>query len=88
MSYFSSKPAPTPGSQLPFPKSNKIVDKEKEAKKQSLKRKQNGGNAGLSHSFMSSLFIINTVDLNFKKINSPGLKLGYNQSFVTSIKSL
>lgn len=46
MPYFSSKPAPTPGSQLPFPKSNKIIDKEKEAKKQSLKRKQNGGDAG------------------------------------------
>ncbi|KAK3782236.1 hypothetical protein RRG08_048694 [Elysia crispata] len=46
MSYFSSKPAPTPGSQLPFPKSNKIVDKEKEAKRLSLKRKQNGSDAG------------------------------------------
>jgi hypothetical protein len=43
MAYFSNKPATTPGPQLPFPKSNKIIDKEREAKKPSLKRKQNGG---------------------------------------------
>ena len=58
MSYFSSKPAPTPGSQLPFPKSNKIVDKEKEAKRLSLKRKQNGSDAGKSR---LQIFTIATV---------------------------
>ncbi|XP_005103387.1 cyclin-dependent kinase 7 [Aplysia californica] len=47
MSYFSSKPAPTPSGHLPFPMSNKIVDKEKEAKRQTLKRKQNGDSGGL-----------------------------------------
>lgn len=47
MTYFSNKPAPTPGHQLPFPKSNKIIDKEREAKKPSLKRKQNGGDVGM-----------------------------------------
>ncbi|BFY97243.1 hypothetical protein BsWGS_00283 [Bradybaena similaris] len=46
MAYFSNKPAPTPGPQLPFPKSNKIIDKDREAKKPSLKRKQNGGDVG------------------------------------------
>ncbi|KAI8793098.1 cyclin-dependent kinase 7 [Biomphalaria glabrata] len=40
MSYFSNKPAPTLSHLLPFPKSNKIIDKEKEAKMPSLKRKQ------------------------------------------------
>ncbi|KAH9518538.1 Cyclin-Dependent Kinase 7 [Bulinus truncatus] len=46
MSYFSNKPAPTPTHQLPFPKSNKIIDKEKEAKMPSLKRKQDTSDSG------------------------------------------
>ncbi|KAK7115796.1 cyclin-dependent kinase 7-like [Littorina saxatilis] len=41
MPYFSNKPHPAAGHQLPRPGSNKIVNKEQEARRAGLKRKQN-----------------------------------------------
>ena len=41
MPYFSNKPYPAAGHQLPRPGSNKIVSKEHEARRAGLKRKQN-----------------------------------------------
>lgn len=50
MEYFSNKPGPTPGTQLPRPNSNKIVPQKEE--NMSLKRKiqaQGGNNNDISH---------------------------------------
>lgn len=65
MAYFSNKPAPTPGPQLPFPKSNKIIDKDREAKKPSLKRKQNGGDVGKLNRFVEFCVAIEIFDRCF-----------------------
>lgn len=57
MEYFSNKPGPTPGTQLPRPNSNKIVPQKEE--NMSLKRKiqAQGGKISQSVNFHSSLVL-------------------------------
>jgi hypothetical protein len=43
MPYFSNKPYPAPGHQLPMPGTNKIISKEQEARRAGLKRKNTDG---------------------------------------------
>ncbi|KAK7450214.1 hypothetical protein BaRGS_00039962 [Batillaria attramentaria] len=49
MPYFSNKPPPAPGHQLPRPGSNRIVNKEQEARRAGLKRKQNSDQGARFH---------------------------------------
>lgn len=59
MEYFSNKPGPTPGTQLPRPNSNKIVPQKEE--NMSLKRKiqaQGGKISTVFVNFHSSLVLI------------------------------
>lgn len=59
MEYFSNKPGPTPGTQLPRPNSNKIVPQKEE--NMSLKRKiqaQGGKKITIFVNFHSSLVLI------------------------------